>query len=362
MTRTAPITLFLPSLDAGGAERVMLILAGRFATQARGCHIVVARSGGLWESKVPDGVRLVSLGKSGKPLSVVRPLIDYLRRERPAVVLSSVFPANIAALLACVVARTPCVVREANRTEDDIRSPGWRTTLFNRIAMRMLYPRANAVVALTQGLAAHIAHFAAVDASRITVIPNPAPTPHAQARTRHAVPIVLGCGRLVPQKDFGTLVHAFANLVRRRPARLVLLGEGPLADALKGLAHSLGVGPDVSFAGHAPDVVARMHDADVFVLSSRFEGFPNVLLEAMAARAPIVATDCSDSVPALLANGRYGTIVPVGGAEAMAAAIGDILDGKVRFDDPTNHLAGYDPDVIANRYLEVLDRVAQGAR
>lgn len=337
------------------------MLAERFVARGRACAIVVAKSGGLWESKVPHGVRLVSLG-GGKPVSVVRPLITWLKSERPAVLMSSIFPANIAALLACAATGTPCVIREANRTADDIRSNRLRTTFLNHIAMRLLYRRASAVIALSEGLASHLCEIARIDVARITVIPNPAPPSQPRARTKRAVPVVLGCGRLVPQKDFGTLVKAFAQVLRERPAQLVLLGEGPLREALQGLAQSLGISPNVEFVGHSTDVRKWMTEADVFVLSSQWEGCPNVLLEALAAECPVVATDCSDVVHALMGEGKHGTIVPVADETAMAGAINDLLDGKKQLHAATDRLAEYGPDVITTRYLDVLDHAAKGGR
>jgi glycosyltransferase involved in cell wall biosynthesis len=352
---------FLPSLDAGGAERVVLMLAERFVARGRTCAIVVAKSGGVWESRVPNGVRLVSLG-GGKPVSFVRPLITWLKRERPAVLMSSIFPANIAALLACAATGTPCVIREANRTADDIRSNRHRTTFLNYIAMRLLYRRASAVIALSEGLASHVREIARIDAAHIRVIPNPAPASQPHALAKRVVPVVLGCGRLVPQKDFGTLLNAFAQVLRARPAQLVLLGEGPLRETLQGLAQSLGITQNVEFVGHSTAVAKWMTEADVFVLSSRWEGFPNVLLEALAAGCPVVATDCSDVVHALLGERGLGTIVPVADEAAMAGAINDVLDGKKQPLAATDWLAEYEPDLIATRYLDVLDHAAKGGR
>lgn len=358
----APIALFLPSLGPGGAERVLLLLSEFFAGRGHRCDIVVAAAGGAWDGRVPKGVRLFALG-GGKPLSTLWPLVRYLRRERPAVLMSSVFPANIAALLACTITRTPCVVREANRTADDIRATTAIGTQANRIAMHLLYPRATALVSLTPALAAHTCEVARVSAQQVTVIPNPAPArkPVRRSRATNREALVLGCGRLVPQKDFSTLLTAFASIAHDRNVKLVLLGEGPMKTTLQLQAEYLGVGTKVVFPGHATDVGVWMQRADVFALSSRWEGFPNVLLEALSVGCPVVATSCSDAVHDLLGNGRYGAIVPVQDTAAMASGLAAVLDGTVSFDDPTEHLGLYQLESIAMRYLKVLDQAAQGA-
>lgn len=355
----ARICLFLPSLSAGGAERVFLLLAASFVRQGYRCDLVVASAGGVWDAHVPDGVNLVGLG-GGRPLSVLRPLFRYLRRERPDVLMSSVFPANIAALIACVLTGTSCVLREANRTADDIRAPTGIGTLANKIAMRLLYPRATAVVALTAGLARHLCAEAGIPPHRVTVIPNPAPLAGPpRPRTPNPRPLVLGCGRFVEQKDFSLLIAAFASIARNRNVELVLLGQGPLKQELQLQAEALGVGDRVAFPGHASDVAAWMRKASVFALSSRWEGFPNVLLEALAVGCPVVATDCSDAVAEILANGIYGAMVPVHDQAAMADGLAAILDGTVSFEDPSRHLARYELDSIAMRYLDLLTGIAE---
>lgn len=351
------LSFFIPALSAGGAERVALALAEHFAGLGIRCDLVTAARDGAWASHIPSGVRHISLGHR-KPLHAVPRLIGYLRRERPAVLLSSVFPANIAALLACTFSRTPCVVREANRSADDTRAETGLQTWLNRTALRVLYPRADAIIALSAGLASHLREFALIMPVKITVIPNPAPAPApvtgVSVPRADSVPLVLACGRLEPQKDFSTLLEAFARIRARRTARLAILGTGSLEGQLRGQARALGVDASVDFTGHVDDVHAWMRRASVFVLSSRWEGFPNVLLEAMSQRCPVVATDCSDAVSEVLADGRLGTIVPVGDADTLATALLAVIEGQHRFDDPSEHLAHYAIDRIAQRYLDVL--------
>lgn len=355
------LSFFVPMLSAGGAERVVLALTEQFAAWGIRCDLVTAAPDGAWADRIPNGVRHITLGHK-KPLHAIPRLVGYLRRERPTVLLSSVFPANIAALLACTLTHTPCVIREANRSADDTRSEKALQTWINRAALRMLYPYADGIVALSTGLAAHLCELVPIMPAKITVIPNPvpafAPISRDMAADADSVPLVLACGRLEPQKDFATLLEAFAMVRALRTARLAILGTGSQEGALRAHAEGLGVDADVDFIGYTEDVDAWMRRARVFALSSRWEGFPNVLLEALSQRCPVVATDCSDAVPELLAGGKLGTIVPVGDASALATALLAVIDGSQRFDDPGEHLKYYAIDQIAQRYLNVMSVAA----
>lgn len=362
------LAFFLPSLDAGGAERVLLALAGEIGSRGYRCDLLAARAGGAWEHNVPDHVRYLPLG-AAKPLLATARLARYLRQERPSAILSTVFPANVACLLAHRLARTNvrCVVREANRTLDDIQSSSPWTALGNRIALRWLYPKADAIVALTDGLAQHLAGLVPLSRQNVAVISNPCIPSRATATTTLPTvspddpPLVLACGRLEPQKDFVTLLEAFAIVRRHKSARMLILGTGSQLPSLIAHARSLGIGPDVEFAGYADDPRAWMKRSKVFVSSSRWEGFPNVLMEALDCGCPVVATRSSDAVTDIMADGTYGDVVPVGDPAAMARSIAEILAGR-RFPDARDHLQRYDLRRIADRYLEVLIGSALRAR
>ncbi|WP_147653589.1 glycosyltransferase [Vulcaniibacterium gelatinicum] len=361
------ISIFLPRLSAGGAERVLLAIAGALAERGYRCEVVTAQPGGHWENRIPAGVRHRPLGRA-KPLHAVPALASYLRRERPQVLLSSVFAANLAALLACRLAgkATRCVVREANWTAEEVMAPSLLTTMVNAAALRSLYGRADAVIALSDDLAVHIAQAARVPRSKIHVIPNPSlpgddPPVRAPADTGDP-PLILGCGRLEPQKDFPLLIRAFAQVRAQRSARLVILGEGSERQALMSLAESLGVARDVALPGYSDDPHSWMRRARLFVSSSRHEGFPNVHLEALQNGCPIVSTCSSDAVAMILDGGRLGAIVPVGDVDSLARQMLAVLDGTLTFPSPGEHLARFELGKIVDRYLEVLDPMHLGPR
>lgn len=351
--------VFLPRLTAGGAERVMLALLGHWAARGVCCDLVTAQSGGPWTDRIPPGVRHAALG-ARRPTTAIPALASYLRASRPSALLSSIFPANIAAITAACIAGVPCVVREANWTADDLRGPTRMSTAVNRAALRLLYPRAARIIALTRGSANHLAEVAGIAGTRIDVIPNPAPAPaaavNAAARDRWHV---VACGRLEPQKDFPLLLEAFAQVCARTPARLTIIGDGSQRGPLEDRVRHLGIEDRVSMPGYCPDPQALLAQAGLFVLSSRWEGFPNILLESLAAGCPIVATAASDAVGDILDNGRFGTIVPPGDAAALAAAMSRALDRPEAPPSAAAQLARFALEPIAARYEGILREAAR---
>ena len=167
------------------------------------------------------------------------------------------------------------------------------------------------------------------------------------------VPVVLGVGRLAPQKDFGTLIRAFARVIVRRPCRLMILGDGPERASLEAIVAERGLTGSVDLPGWISNPYPYMAHAGVFVLSSRWEGLPSVLIEALFCEVPVVATDCLSGPREILEGGRYGALVPVGDEEALAAAIETALAGELS-PPPAESWEPYEQETVVRRYLEVL--------
>lgn len=362
--QSARIALLLPDLHGGGAERVMLILAREFAAAGVTTELLLARAQGELLQTVPEGLRVIDLSAGrgtrtrlalgGRALAN---LTRYLRREAPDAMLSTLTGTNLIAVLARRLAgtRTRLVLREAN-TEINLRGP------LLRWASHRLYRHADALVGVSAAIRAELAAKAhSPDAA--WHIPNPIdlsqleaqaaqPPAHAWA-TNGTGPLVVAIGRLVAQKDFATLLRAFALVRRDRvDCRLLVLGDGPLRAALEALAAELNITAAVALTGYVPNPYPILRAASLFVLSSRWEGMPNALLEALALGVPVVSTDCHSGPRQILDEGRYGRLVPVGDAPALATAMLATLNdgaGPARFD-----AAAYDPRRISERYLGVL--------
>lgn len=353
------VALFLPNLVGGGAERVTVNLARGLLDAGRAVDLVLASHSGDYLDAVPAAVRRVDLG-GRRTLASLPALARYLRRQRPDGLVAAMNHANLVAAWAAEVARYrgPVVLVEHN----ELPSPGrsaWQRA-FN-LALRWTYPRAHRVVAVSEGVKRSLERNAAIPAERVEVIYNPViaggrlgrDRPRPDALADDGVPVVLGVGRLTRQKNFANLLRAFARVRARKPARLVVLGEGEDRDALERLAGELGLTEDVDLPGFVPNAYDYMAHADLFALSSDWEGLPTVLIEALALGARIVATDCPSGPREILADGRYGRLVPVADPVALADAIDASLDAPSP-DVPDAWLSQFEIATATRRYLEAL--------
>ncbi|MGB9554008.1 MAG: glycosyltransferase, partial [bacterium] len=297
------LALFLPSLHGGGAERVKVNLAQGFAERGLKVDLVLAKAEGPYLSRVSSKVRVVDL-RAKRVLYSLPALVQYLRRERPAALLSALNHANVVAIWAKKLA---CVKTRLVATEHTVLSQSTENTSSLRgrlmpLLIRLFYPWADAVVAVSRGVAEDLSSMTGLPLNKIKVIYNPVITPELFAKAEEPVdhpwfrpgepPVILGVGRLTAAKDFPTLIRAFALVHKERPARLMILGEGEDRPELEALVRELGLEQDVALPGFVENSYKYMKRAAVFVLSSRWEGLPTVLIEALALGTPVVSTDC----------------------------------------------------------------------
>lgn len=326
------IALFLPSLGGGGAERVMVILANGLAANGFDVDLVVVNAQGPFLTDIESLVRVVDL-KASRVIFSLLALMRYLRKARPVVMLSALNHANVIALWACKIANieTRVVVSEHNTLSIEQAMAGIDRRRLMPWLMRITYPSAAGVVAVSSGVADDLARIIDLPREHIKVVYNPVVTERLDELSRHPVehpwfavgepPVILSVGRLTVQKDFSTLIKAFAMLRKERIARLVILGEGELRGELQGLISQLKISDDVALPGFVDNPYSWMRSSSLFVLSSVWEGFGNVLVEAMACGVPVVSTDCPSGPAEILENGRWGRMVPVGSVESMYSAI-----------------------------------------
>jgi len=358
------VAIFTADMGGGGAERAMLKLAGGVARRGYPVDLVLSRAGGDYLPEVPETVRVVDLD-AGRVLTSLPGLVRYLRRERPSVMLTSLNHVNIVGLWARRLSgvRTRLVVNEQNTLSQDAPNSARRRHRLLPRFVRRFYPWADGIVAVSKGAADDLARTARLPAGSVRVVHNPIVTPElremAAAPLDHPwfgpgePPVALAVGRLAPQKDFGTLLRAFARVLERRPARLLILGEGPERPSLEALVAELGLEGSVDLAGRVLNPYPYMRRAGVFVLSSRWEGLPSVLIEALYCGVPIVATDCPSGPVEILEGGEHGRLVPVGDPEALAEGIAAALDGHVPRPAPASW-EPYEQETVVERYLDVL--------
>lgn len=337
------VALYLPNFASGGAERLNINLASELTRRGFDVSFVVHKQEGALLPIVPPDVRVVSL-HARRTLGAFWPLIKYLRREKPNILLSSLGHNNIIAVWAGLLAHvgTRIIVSQHNSLAYESKTDAWKGKVLPFL-YRISLSFADGIVAVSKGVANEFAAMTGIAQDRITVIYNPVIGDDFAQRLSERVshpwlndndrPIVLGVGRLVAQKDFATLLDAFALVIRERPARLIILGEGELQDSLLDQARRLGIADKVDIAGFVLNPLPFMKRARAFVLSSRFEGFGNVLVEALACGTPVISTSCNHGPDEIIDGGRFGRLVPVGDTQAMARAITESLAEEPRRDE-----------------------------
>ena len=367
---TNKVALFLPSLRGGGAERVMVNLARGFYDQGINVDLVLAKAEGPYLSEVPAGVRVIDL-HSSRVLFSLPGLVRYLRRERPQSILSAMDHANIVAIWARKLSGVPCrVIVSVHNTlsRTTAHSSNLRVRLIPNL-IRIFYPWADDIVTVSNGVADDFASTIGLQRERIKVIYNPVITPELFEKAREPLdhpwfaagqpPVVLSVGRLTKQKDYPTLIRAFALVRRKYPARLMILGEGEERAKLEALAQELGLQDDISLPGFVDNPYAYMARAAVFVLSSAWEGLPTVLIEAMAVGRPVIATDCPSGPAEILENGKWGKLVPVGDVEALAEAIAHKISSPMQ-KSRLDVCERFRMDKVIAQYIYVLTEVVNG--
>lgn len=359
------LALFLATSGHSGVDRVMRNLIIEFARRGLAVDLLKVHGHGPYLRNVPSGVRIIELGSAHVNSSLV-PLVRYLRREKPAALLSDKDKVNRVAITATRLARvaTRSVVRIGTTVSVNLARRGWPKRQLQYFSIRRFYPRAAAVIVPSRGAAEDLSRIAIGLAGKIHVIPSPAvndemrnlaamPAEHPWFLSK-TCPVILGVGELCERKDFDTLVQAFALVRQMKRCRLVILGEGRLRNQLLVLIENLGLTPDVSLPGFVKNPYAFMKRAALFVLSSRCEGAPVVLMEALALGLPSVATDCPSGPREILHNGRYGRLVKVGDVRGLAEAIMETLENPLPHEALAAAAADFHVSVSADRYLEVL--------
>ncbi|MFA5940517.1 MAG: glycosyltransferase [Sinimarinibacterium sp.] len=352
----------------GGVERMVTNLCAEFAKHVQ-VDLLAIKAGGGHVSRIPSNVNVIHL-KARHAWTSVPEIERYLREQRPDALLVAKDRAGRAAIKARRRAGldTPLWIRLGTNLSAALERKDALSRWLRVFPMRRLYPLASGVVAVSEGVKLDTQRVTGLPAARIVVIRNPVitarlaeqaadPVPYPWLADK-AVPVMIGMGRLTRQKDFPTLVRAFAALQPELPSRLILLGEGKDRAALETLARELGVQDNVHLAGFQGNPYAWLARADLFVLSSAWEGSPNALTEALALGVPSVSTDCPSGPREILDGGRYGPLVPVGDAAAMTRAMRETLRNPLPADRLRAAVDEYRAETSARRYLQLLGLIA----
>lgn len=328
------LTLVIPSLERGGAERVMSILASSWAEKGHEVTLLTLKREITPAYDLHPNVKLRNLGLPGEPaansmlaafrqVARLRVLRRAIRESQPSLVISFMERTNVLILAATRGLHVPVIVSErVDPRHYDIGRfwNGLRSLTYRWAAALVCQSRASLI------------WFEQRMKVKGRVIPNPVPAP----KEGTAPPVksaeghtMIAMGRLVDQKGFDLLLDAFGQLAFRYPDwSLVVLGDGPLRGVLVARAHALHLERQVQFAGEVPDPFSFLRAADLFVLSSRFEGFPNALCEAMACGIAVVSFNCPSGPAEIIRNGIDGILVPPGDVPALVAALDRLMKDK----------------------------------
>lgn len=331
---TQSIVIFLPSLAGGGAERLHINQAPELAKLGYNITFLVNLKIGSLCDQLPSGIKTECLN-AANTLQTIIPLYRFLRQNKPDILLCNLHICNMAGLVmklipwikTKIITSFHCTLTPISRRNKSL------STRLRSLVYRYFLWLSDAVVAVSEGVKDDVLTTTLLPKEKIHVIYNPVITDafiHAAEQAQAALPdrdresyepLILGVGRFTVQKDFKTLISAFAKVRTTQKCRLRLLGEGPFRDRLIEQIQSLGLTDQVELPGFLKNPVSSFCEADVFVLSSLYEGLGNVLIEAMACGTPVISTDCPSGPAEILENGKYGHLVPVGDVEALAQAI-----------------------------------------
>jgi glycosyltransferase involved in cell wall biosynthesis len=349
-------------MRGGGAEKVALRLIGDFVAAGHQVDLVLMEKRGELLEKLPPAVRIFNLG-ARRIRDSIFPLRAYLRRERPAALQASMWPLTVAAVVArrLAGASSRLVLSDHSTLSRQYGDYRGLKRLFLRASLQLFYPRADARVIVSNGSADDLARLAGIGRSSIEVIHNPVAAPadteipaSVEGLWGKSEARILTVGSLKAEKNHKLLIHAFALLREKRPARLIIVGEGSERPELERLIGEFGLRDDVLLPGFAVNPSPYYATADLFVLSSDFEGFGLVLVEAMRAGLKVVSTDCEHGPSEILGGGIHGALVPCGDPDALCAAMVAALDAPAdvaSLKDQAERISG---SASSARYLELM--------
>jgi glycosyltransferase involved in cell wall biosynthesis len=353
------VAILLPNLGGGGAERVALASAKDLAGLGHKVHLVLVEATGELIPLVPEGVRVIDL-KAPRIIAALPALAQYLRGERPDTLHAVMWPVTIIGIIAHKLARSAARLVVSDQVALSQQVTGGLQRRLLEWTMRFFYPLADVRITCSATAADDLAKLSGIGRDRIEVIYNPISPPRRIATNARVKalwngkgPRIITVGSLKEQKNHALLLTALAR-VKDRSAKLMILGEGPLRGDLDRLAVQLGVGDRVILPGFTVDPWPYLASADLFVLSSDYEGFPLVLAEAMHAGLKVVSTDCVSGPAEMLDGGRYGRLVRCGDADELAAAIDAALmepADRKKMRDRAIAMAG---PAMTSRYSELL--------
>lgn len=366
MSRDLKLALYFPTLAMGGVERMALNLAQVLYAKGLSIDLVVVSANGPLRTEIPKGIRLFDLKSRKTSLSVFK-LASYLKRERPDIILSSMSHANIFAITAAMIANIELKIVISEHSMPFKAGHKKKSSLKDvliQLMCRLLYKRANGLVCVSDSVRKSWQGLLGATYPLAThVIYNPVIAADFYKRASHLpkdfspeennMPTIVSVGRLNPVKDFPTLIKAFALLNKKINTRLIILGEGKERKKLEQLISEKKLESKVSLLGVKNNVLPYLTHADIFVSTSRSEGLPSALIEAIALGTSVVVSDCPGGSTEIIEQGKYGHIFPVGDYSSLADKLFYVLENPTDKMFLKERAKVFYADTVAEEYLKL---------
>lgn len=344
-------------------------MANEFVRRNHNVTILVVQNVGPYAENVDKGVQVVDLNKDRTALTLPA-LRQYLAANNPDIFLSALFHVNILAMLAKIFTfglKTKFIVTERNQLSLRTRNSEHKRDRLVPFLVFLLYRFADKVIGISKGVAGDVRQTAKLNEEKIGWIHNPVVSAQVLDQLEQNTddpwfdesddPVIVTSGRLVPQKDYETFFLAFKKLLESKKARLLILGDGALKDELTQRTEQLGITDHVCFKGFVDSPLPYMKRAQLFAITSRWEGFCNVIVEALLCGLPIVSTDCPSGPAEILEDGKFGALCPVGDMDALAKAMEEALEKPIDPEIQKKRAMDFTVQKICDQYEALMEEV-----
>ncbi|KAA9395875.1 glycosyltransferase [Haloarcula sp. CBA1130] len=363
------LAFFIPDLSVGGAEQVAITIVNGLAERGYDIDLLLSRASGELQSELSEQVSVVELPPSKTPAVGVAAhlpsLVSYLHREKPAALFPHLEHPSIVCLTINRLLDTDTTVIP---TQHSAFGHGVESTPKDRVVERVvphLYPASDQIISVSEGVADSLVNQTPVDRGDVSVLHNPVDVERIRERASQPVDhdwvensdrdVVLFVGRHAGQKNLNGWVRAFEQVVDRNPdVRAIIAGKGQCREDVVATVEQRGLSDVVSLPGYVDNPYRYMSKADTFLLSSRYEGLPTVLIECLSVGCPVVSTDCPSGPREILSDGEYGTLVPVGDVDGLANAVCDTLASPPDPERLRSRAGDFSPQPVFDEYERFL--------
>lgn len=361
------IAFFYRELDQGGIQRMLIDCTNYFAQNGYDVSFVLMKRSDAYHQLLDKNIKIIYF-ESIKKTQLYRSFANILKREKFDVLYSATPALNIFSIVTKMLSgsKTKIIISEHNNTLVFFKNMKLTLSKLTYLSIPLLYRYADGIIAVSKGVGEGLKKIALLPEKKITVIHNPAYSPIIQEQLNQhpnhkwfsegEIPIFITVGRLTEAKNHDLLLDALSLIVKDRPARLMIIGEGHLRPHLQNRINAMKLADYVNLVGFVVNPVSWINQSDVFVLSSNYEGFGIVIVEALAAGTTVVSTDC-DYGPEEILGDRYGYLVPVGNATELANKMQFALDNPIDATLLKQRAHEFSVDNIMREYAEMFDSV-----